>query len=146
MKNTLSRILTVIAIGLIAVCASPAPAAAQDAYKGRFTLANDVRWSQVMLPAGEYTFSLKSASVPAQIILHGPNGFAIVMTSATDTKNSDAPSSITVERVGGVRVVSDLHLAELGIDLRYSVPKLPHNEIAQGPRITEQVLVAMTTK
>ena len=146
MKNTLSRILTVIAIGLIAVCASPAPAAAQDAYKGRFTLDNDVRWAQVMLPAGEYTFALKSASVPAQIILHGPNGFAMVMTSATDTKNSDAPSSITVERVGGVRVVSELHLAELGIDLRYSVPKLPHNEIAQGPRTTEQVLVAMTTK
>lgn len=146
MKNTLGRILTIIAIGLIAVCASPAPAAAQDAYKGRFTLTEDVRWSQTMLPAGEYTLSLKSASVPAQIILHGPNGFAIVMSSSTDTKNSDAPSSITVERVGGMRVVRDLHLAELGIDLRYSVPKLPHNEIAQGPRTTEQVLVAMTTK
>ena len=146
MKNTLSRILTVIAIGLIAVCASPAPAAAQDAYKGRFTLDNDVRWAQVMLPAGEYTFALKSVGLPAQIILHGPNGFAIVLTSSTDTKNSDAPSSITVDRVGGMRVVRDLHLAELDIDLRYSAPKLPHNEIAQGPRTTEQVLVAMTTK
>jgi len=146
MKNNLSRILTIVAIGLIAVCASPAPAAAQDAYKGRFTLDNDVRWAQVMLPAGEYTFALKSVGLPAQIILHGPNGFAIVLTSSTDTKNSDAPSSITVDRVGGMRVVRDLHLAELDIDLRYSAPKLPHNEIAQGPRTTEQVLVAMTTK
>ena len=146
MKNNLNRILTIVAIGLIAVCASPAPAAAQDAYKGRFTLDNDVRWAQVMLPAGEYTFALKSVGLPAQIILHGPNGFAIVLTSSTDTKNSDAPSSITVDRVGGMRVVRDLHLAELDIDLRYSAPKLPHNEIAQGPRTTEQVLVAMTTK
>jgi hypothetical protein len=146
MKNNLSRILTIIAIGLIAVCASPAPASAQDAYKGRFTLDSDVRWSQVLLPAGEYTFALKSAALPAQIILHGPNGFAMVMTSSTDTKNSDAPSSITVERVAGMRVVRDLHLAELGIDLRYPAPKLPNNEIAQGPRSTEQVLVAMTTK
>ena len=146
MKNNMSRILTIVAIGLIAVCASPAPAAAQDAYKGRFTLDNDVRWAQVLLPAGEYTFALKSVGLPAQIILHGPNGFAIVMTSSTDTKNSDAPSSITVERVGGMRIVRDLHLAELVMDLRYSAPKLPHNEIAQGPRTTEQVLVAMTTK
>jgi hypothetical protein len=146
MKTNLNRILTIVAIGLVAVCASPAPAAAQDAYNGRFTLTEDVRWSQAVLPAGEYTLSLKSASVPAQIILHGPNGFALVMTSTTDTKNSHAASSITVERVGGMRVVRDLYLAELGMDLRYSAPKLPHNEIAQGPRTTEQVLVAMTTK
>jgi len=146
MKNNVSRILAVVAIALIAVCAAPAPAAAQDAYKGRFTLTHDVRWSQALLPAGEYTFSLKSTALPAQILVHGPNGFAILMTSATDTKKNDAPSSITIERHGGMRVVSDLYLAELGIDLRYSAPKLPHNEIAQGPSSTEQVLVAMATK
>jgi hypothetical protein len=145
-KNNLSRILTIIAIALIAVCASPAPAAAQDAYKGRFTLTNDVRWSQTLLPAGEYTFALKSSALPAQILIHGPNGFAMVLTSATSRKEGDASSSITIERRGGMRVVSDLYLAELGLDLRYSAPKLPHNEIAQGPSSTEQVLVAMTTK
>ena len=146
MKNNLSRILTIVAIGLIAVCASPAPAAAQDAYKGRFTLPNDVRWSQNFLPAGDYTFSLKSAGLPAQIVIHGPNGFAMVLTSATSKKESDASSSITIERRGGMRVVSDLYLAELGLDLRYAAPKLPHNEIAQGPSTKEQVFIAMTTK
>jgi hypothetical protein len=146
MKNNLSRILTIVAIGLIAVCASPAPAAAQDAYQGRFTLPNDVRWSQNLLPAGEYTFALKSAGLPAQIVIHGPNGFAMVLTSATSRKESDASSSITIERRGGMRVVSDLYLAELGLDLRYAAPKLPHNEIAQGPSTKEQVFIAMTTK
>jgi len=145
MKNNLSRILAIVAIALIAVCAAPAPAAAQDAYKGRFTLTSDVRWGQAALPAGEYTFSLKSAALPAQILVHGPNGFAFVMTSSTETKKGDA-SFINIERRGGMRVVSDLYLAELGIDLRYSAPKLPHNEIAQGPRETERVLVAMATK
>jgi hypothetical protein len=146
MKNNLSRILALAAIALIAVCAAPAPAAAQDAYKGRFTLTSDVRWSQALLPAGEYTFSLKSAAVPARILIHGPNGFAMVLTSATSTKNSDASSSITIERRGGMRVVRDLYLAQLGLDLRYAAPKLPHNEIAQGPSSTEQVIVAMATK
>jgi hypothetical protein len=146
MKNNLSRILTIVAIGLIAVCAAPAPAAAQDAYQGHFTLPNDVRWSQNLLPAGEYTFALKSSGLPAQILIHGPNGFAMILTSATSRKQSDASSSITIERRGGMRVVSDLYLAELGLDLRYAAPKLPHNEIAQGPSATEQVFIAMTTK
>ena len=146
MKNNLSRILTIVAIALIAVCASPAPAAAQDAYKGSFTLTNDVRWSQALLPAGEYTFSLKSNALPAQILIHGPNGFAMILTSVTSRKDSDASSTMTIERRGGMRVVRDLYLAELGLDLRYAAPKLPHTEIAQGPRSTEQVLVAMTTK
>jgi hypothetical protein len=146
MKNNVSRILAIVAIALICVCAAPAPAAAQDAYKGRFTLTHDVRWSQALLPAGEYTFSLKSTALPAQILVHGPNGFAMLMSSATDTKKNDAFSSISIERRGGMRVVSDLYLAELGIHLRYSVPKLRHNEIAQGPSSTEQVLVAMAAK
>jgi hypothetical protein len=143
MKNHLSRILAIVAIAVIAVCAAPAPAAAQDAYQGRFTLTSDVRWGQAALPAGEYTFTLKSAALPAKIVVHGPNGFAMILTSATSTKNSDANSSITVEHRGGMRVVRDLYLAELGIDLRYSAPKLPNNEIAQGPSTTERVLVAM---
>jgi hypothetical protein len=70
----------------------------------------------------------------------------MILTSATSRKESDASSSITIERRGGMRVVSDLYLAELGVHLRYATPKLPHNEIAQGPSSTEQVLVAMTTK
>jgi hypothetical protein len=145
-KNNLNRILTIVAIALIAVCASPAPAAAQDAYKGRFTLTNDVRWSQALLPAGEYTFSLKSNTLPARILIHGPNGFAMILTSATSTKDTNASSTMTIERRGGMRVVRDLYLAELGLDLRYAAPKLPHNEIAQEPRSNEQVLVAMTAK
>ena len=146
MKNNLSRILTIAAIALIAVCASPAPAAAQDAYKGRFTLTNDVRWSQALLPAGEYTFSLKSNALPAQILIHGPNGFAMILTSVASRKDSDASSTMTIERRGGMRVVRDLYLAELGLDLRYAAPKLPHNEIAQESRSTERVLVAMTAR
>ena len=133
MKNTLSRILAIVAIGLIAICAAPAPASAQDAYQGRFTLSNDVRWSQALLPAGEYTFVLKSAALPAQIILHGPNGFVMVMTSATYTRKGDAPSSITLERHGGMRVVSDLYLAELGIDLRYAIPSSPITKSPKDP-------------
>jgi hypothetical protein len=146
MKNNLSRILAIVAIALIAICAAPAPAAAQNVYNGRFTLPEDVRWGAALLPAGEYTFSLKSSVLPAQIVIHGSNGTSMVLTSNTVPKKGDAPSSLTIQHRFGMRVVSDLYLAELGIDLRYAAPKLPHNEIAQGPVETEQVLVAMATK
>ncbi len=146
MKNTFRRILTVVSIGLIALCVSPKPAAAQDAMKGSFTLPNDVRWSGTLLSAGDYTFSLKSMSIPAQILVHGPNGNAFVLTSAVSDRVIDRASSMTIERRGDTRFVSELYLADLGIELRYSAPKLPDNEIAQGLRTTEQVLVAMTTK
>jgi hypothetical protein len=146
LKNNLSRILTIVAIALIAVCSAPAPAAAQNAYNGRFTLPSDVRWAAALLPAGEYTFSLKSNVLPAQIVIHGPNGTSMILTSISELKKGDAPSSLTIQHRNGMRVVSDLYLAELGIDLRYAAPKLPHNEIAQGPGQSEQVLVAMATK
>jgi hypothetical protein len=146
MKNSFRRILTVVAIGMIALCVSPKPAAAQDAMKGTFTLADDVRWSGALLPAGEYTFSLQSRALPARILIHGPNGYALVLASATAGPIKDRASSLTIERSGGTRFVRDIYLAEIGVELRYAAPKLPHNEIAQGPRNTEQVLVAMTTK
>src|ERR1700689_5160214 len=70
MKNNLSRILTIVPIAQIDVWSAAAPAAAQNAYNGRFTLPNDVRWAAALLPAGEYTFPLKSNVLPAQIVIH----------------------------------------------------------------------------
>ncbi len=145
MKANLSRIIAIAAIGLIALCASPTPASAQDAFKGSFTLASDVRWSNALLPAGEYTFALKSTAAPAQILLHGPNGYAFILTSVKSDGAGERGSSLTIERRSGTRYVTELHLAELGMNFIYSAPKLPDNEIAQGPATTERVLVAMTT-
>jgi hypothetical protein len=146
MKANISRIFAIVAIAVIGVCASPKPAAAQDAFKGQFTLAEQVRWNDTLLPAGEYTFVLKSNSSPAQILIHGPKGYMFMTTSAKSERVENRASSLTVEHRGGSRFVSELYLADLGVELRYSAPKLPNNEIAQGPSSTEQVLVAMTTK
>jgi hypothetical protein len=148
MKSSFSRILAITAIALIAVCVSATSASAQSAFKGSFTLPNDVRWANVGMPAGDYTFSLKSEGLPAQISVQGPNGSAFVLTSVTDKRHSGESSIMTIERRGNSRFVSDLYLADLGVHLRYSVPSLPENErmLAQGPASTEQVLIAMAKK
>jgi hypothetical protein len=144
MKTNFSRILAVTVIALIAVCASATPASAQNAFKGTFTLPEDVRWASSMLPAGDYTFTLKSASLPGLIRLDGPNGGAYIITASTDQKDSGESSRLTIVRRGATRFVSDVYLADLGLHLHYLAPSLPKNqsELAQGPVSTEQVLIA----
>jgi len=146
MKKNLTHILAVLAIGLIALCASPNSVNAQDRFKGHFTLTNDVRWNGTELPAGEYSFTLSSTAVPAKILLHGPNGYMFVLTSSVSTKAVGENSSLTIERRGDSRYISDLYLADLGMELRYRAPKFAENVIAQGPASSEHVLVAVNGK
>jgi hypothetical protein len=146
MKTNLIRVFSALAIGMIAVCASAIPAAAQDAVKGSFTLPSDVRWQGAALPAGDYTFSMKSAAVPATVIIRGETGAAIVMTAATSDRPAGAQSFLIVERRGNTRFVREMYLAELGVHLRYAAPAASkEKELAQGPVSTEQVLVAMNS-
>jgi hypothetical protein len=145
MKATFSRILAIIAIGLITACVSTLPASAQDAFKGSFTLPEDVRWGQANLPAGHYTFSLKSQGLPAQIIVTGPNGSSFVMTSSTDKKNMNEPSNLKIQRNGATRFVKEIYLADLQLQLNYHAPSMPKGEqqLAMGPVSTEQIQIAM---
>ena len=119
---------------------------AQPAFKGQFTLTEDVNWNGTELPAGNYDFTLDSRALPAKILLHGPNGFSFVLTSAVNGKERGETSMVTIERRNGSRYISELYLAEIGMDLRYRAPKLPNNQIAQGPVTVEHVLVAMNGK
>jgi hypothetical protein len=140
MKN----LLAIAALGLFAICASTIPAAAQDVCAGSFTLTQEVRWQGATLPAGDYTFSMKSVAAPSQIILHGPNGYAFVSAIVADSDSRSDRSVMTIEHRGGQSVVRELYLAPIGRSLKYSAPKVPKDqELAQGPVTTEQVLVAM---
>lgn len=144
MKN-LIRMFAAAAIAAIAICASATPAAAQNAFQGSFTLPNDVRWQSAMLPAGDYTFAMKSATIPNQIVVNGPGGNgSFIVTVATSKRVTGQASCLIIEHRSGSSFVRELYLADLGLHLRYSVPKVPKSErqLAQGPVTTEQVLVA----
>jgi hypothetical protein len=149
MKTNLIRMFTAVVVGLIAVCGSVTPVAAQSAFRGKFTLPQEVNWQGAKLPAGEYTFSLNSTSLPSQIIVRGPHGSAIILTSATNKGEvSQEASNLTIERRMGVSYIRDMYLAPLGVEFHYAVPQGSKNEreLAQGPTSTEQVLVAIVTK
>ena len=144
MKTKFTRILAIVTFGLIAICASASSASAQNAFQGKFTLPNDVRWANTSLPAGDYTFSLNSRTMPGRVFLQGPNGGAFILTSVIDNRHEGDSSRLTIEHRGGVSFVRSMYLADLGVELTYSVPKTPKKdvELAKGPVSSEQVLIA----
>jgi hypothetical protein len=142
-KSKLNRILSVVAITLIAVCASANSASAQSAYHGTFTLTQEARWGSAKLPAGDYSFVLESMAMPARITVRGANGAQFVTTVSNDRENLDRSSSLKIERRGNTRFVSEIYLAEIQLELHYQAPKLPKDELlAMGPVSTETVLIA----
>jgi hypothetical protein len=146
MKSRITRILAIAAIGLFAACASATSASAQ-VYKGKFTLPTEVRWQGKNLPAGDYTFSLKSVALPAQVLIDGPNGYAFVLTTATDDRVTGEKSFLTVQQTGAGRFIREMYLADLGLRLHYDVPRPAKDEqrLVQGPSTTERILIAANT-
>jgi hypothetical protein len=144
MKTNFTRIVAIATFGLIAICASASSASAQNAFQGKFTLPNDVRWANASLPAGDYTFSLNSTTMAGRVFLQGPNGGAFIITSVIDNRNGGDSSKLTIEHRGGISFVRSMYLADLGVELTYSAPKTPKQdvELAKGPVSTEQVLIA----
>lgn len=141
MNSLRNRMLAIATVALAAICASAVPASAQAAFQGSFTLNKEVRWQNATLPAGDYSFTMNSASLPAIVTLNGPNGYQIVTALVVDRRESDE-SSLIVEHRGKDSFVRELYLAEIGVRIGYHVPKAPKDkELAQVS--TERVLVAM---
>ena len=146
MTSLRNRMLVIASFALAAIFASATPAAAQQAFKGSFTLTHEVRWQKATLPAGDYTFEIKSVSVPSLITLKGPNGSSFIPALVANDRVSEQ-SMLVIETYGSISAVTELRLSSIGRTLRYAAPKAPKDvELAQGPVTREQVLVAMKAK
>ena len=143
MNSQLHRMLAIVAFGLFAVCLSAIPASAQEVVDGSFTLPHEVRWNGAVLPAGSYTFLFRTAPRPNRMIITGPHGFELDLSSAMIYRKTDQPSNLILERHFGTSFVRELYLADLGLHLRYDILKAnDEKELAQGPASIEQVLIA----
>jgi hypothetical protein len=149
MKSLQTRILAIAGLGLFAICASAGQAGAQNAAKGSFTLTHEIRWQNATLPAGDYTFSIASSSGMTPMVVKGPNGSVFELGTVISNRHSDRASVLILEQRGNAFFVREMDLnGEIGLQLRYGVPKAPkgESELAQGPASTEQVLIAMAKK
>lgn len=147
MKTHRNRFLAMAVIGIVAIAAFAGQTAAQsNSAWGSFTLPYEVNWKGVVLPAGDYTFSLKTRALPAMLDVRGPNGRAFIMATVLDEKKADHQnSSLTIEGRGGTRFVREMYLADIDLRICYSIPRAPQNEkeLAQGPATTEHVAVSI---
>jgi hypothetical protein len=148
MKSFHIRILAIVGLGLLAVCAGASQASAQNVAVGSFTLSHQIRWGQTNLPAGDYTFTLSSFSAMKPMIVKGPNGSVFEFAAVIGKAETSGPSVLILEPRGGTFFVREMDLAQVGLQLRYIVPATSRNEkvLAQGPASTEQVLIAMAKK
>jgi hypothetical protein len=93
--------------------------------------------------AGSYTFIFSTTPRPNRMIITGPHGFELDLSSAMIYRKTDQPSNLILERHFGTSFVRELYLADLGLHLRYDIPKAKdEKELAQGPASTEQFLIA----
>ena len=138
------------ALGVLAACFSAPSASLQGAgpaaYSGKFTLPTTVQWGTAVLPAGDYSFTLNSATLGGIAIVQGEGKAVMVISNAVSDRSTSEHSSLLIVRSGGSARVRSMHLAELGRDFYYRAPKGENQLLAQGPELIQRVLIAAAGK
>ncbi len=139
MKSIRSSMLfkaAVLAIGTLGMGIGSAHAQSAN---GKFTLTHEAHWGSVVLSPGVYSFSLRSPSLPAPIMVGktGSAQIAIVLPEVVSTEKPVEGSRLVLTRNdAGESFVSALYLGDLGLSLHYASPKVqtPAAETARlGP-------------
>jgi hypothetical protein len=146
-RNSLMAIAA-IALATIGVAVPPASSQGQFVAAGKFTLPYEVKWQNATLPAGDYTFRMQSASLPAIVELQGENANVRIMAMAIDQKQIGEQSSITIEWRGNTGFVHELNLAQMNLQFLYATPKSSKSErlLAQAPPRTDHILISSLGK
>ena len=144
MKNLRVRFAAIFAVALIALGIGTSQAIAQSSAQGSFTLPFEVRWNNIALPAGDYTFDMKSTAINSPMVLDGPNGRIFIRGMVVEDERSGQGSTLRVDRIGGEHFVKDLYLAPSGKRISYWEPKLPKAELlAKGAASTDVIHVSI---
>jgi len=99
---------------------------AQTVYQGKFTLPFETHWGGATLPAGDYTFTLASASSPYTLYIYGQAGNAIIKASAADEKVVSGHAQLNLVDIADVENVETFEAPELGLTFSYATPKQKH--------------------
>jgi hypothetical protein len=105
-------------------CVQPTLVAAEDA-RGKFTLTHEVRWQKYVLPAGDYSFAVKSVGGSEYLMLRGRNGTgrdATLMANDVETPNFDDVSRLGLVSRNGQSFISAMELPGSDLTLHFAVP------------------------
>jgi len=148
MTSLRNRVLTLVAAGLLSIGLGASASQAQAVYKGSFTLDHSIRWQNATMPAGDYTFTVESTTRSKPVLVTGPAGSVFQLPLVTSQGKIGDKSVLKLEWRGDNLCVREMDLAEVGLNIRYHVPKATESDklLAKAQTGTEQVLIAMTTK
>ncbi|HEY0704138.1 MAG TPA: hypothetical protein VGD60_15315 [Candidatus Acidoferrales bacterium] len=115
----------VLLLSLLSSTVVPMVAHAEEAH-GRFTLTSETHWGTAVLPAGEYTYTLATRSAMPVILLRSVKGTEAAFISAYRETSTTAttPNAITIQAIGNVKVITELHVNDAGLVLHYRAPAL----------------------
>ncbi len=94
-------------------------------YHGKFTLPVETRWGAATLPAGDYTFTVSSASSEYRLYINGQKTNAIVQTLTADSATTQHAQLHLVD-IADVYSVATFDAPELGLTFTYWTPKQKH--------------------
>ena len=120
-----SSLLKMLVLALGVLGASATNAHAQTA-TGKFTLTHETRWGSVLLAPGDYSFSLRSPSLPAPIVVGktGTPEVVVVLPSVISSEKLTQESRLVLSHdERGESFVSALYLGNLGLSLHYGAPR-----------------------
>ena len=141
--NSTRSFKSFLALPVLAACLSAACQGAQPVCKGRLTLPFETRWGTVVLPAGNYSFAMHSATDSNLVNVVGEHARALIMNPVDIRKGEpSAASHLLVARQGGKGTVRALYLKPLGVTLYYPAPKGEGQVLAQASQLTDRIPVS----
>jgi hypothetical protein len=126
---------------LLATCALTVAAYAQPTFVGKFTLAYEVHWGQVVLPAGDYSIRMDSVAGPAKI-MPASGGWAVYTESPITADSEKGGTYLTLTILGNEHRVHSMNLPPLGKSVIFSpLTKSEREELAKGGQINSVPVV-----
>ena len=131
------KFLNQFALVALALGSSAGLGRAQNAYEGQFTLPFEAHWGHAVLPAGDYTISMRSATAPYVLFVRGAGKSVILLANGFDEKHVSDESKLTVVDTGGTETIASLEAGQLGLTFAYSVPKSKMKPMVGSPSGTK---------
>ncbi|MBZ5563552.1 MAG: hypothetical protein LAP13_14175 [Acidobacteriia bacterium] len=117
-------------------------------YGGKFTLPFEAQWGRLVLPAGNYSFTLNYTKIGMDMIMvqQGTRTLGMVLSRSHSQAPFSDRNELIVTRSGGRARIVALHAAELGTDFYYRPPKPEGRLIAGRPELIQRIPVSRNGK
>jgi hypothetical protein len=131
--KSLRKFVYAAVLTLSALNFAPSLASAQDE-GGTFTLPHEVHWQNVVVPAGDYKFSLDPRGPSEMLTLTKTTGkpasFMLLATDV-DTISGSEPGRLVILSKFGTSYVSAMDLPQFEVTLHFAAPANSGKEIAE---------------